>query len=81
MNKEITGEDVGALLHWIHAHYPEKEKGHKLHIDTASGGKIIFFEEDLIPVLEALGLPKPVWKHSMSIATWKRLKKRENGKR
>jgi hypothetical protein len=64
----ITGEDVAALLSNIHEHYPGEEGVHKL------AGKIIYFEEDLLPVLEALGLPAPEWKKSMSVKQWKKSK-------
>lgn len=64
--KPITGEDVAALLHNIHFHYPD---------GGIFAGKIFYFEEDLLPVLEALGLPAPVWKKSMSVEEWKKSRK------
>ena len=60
---EITGEDVAALLHQIHDHDKKTEE-------------IIYYENDLLPVLKALGLPKPVWKDSISVKKW--LKNRKN---
>ena len=57
--KKINGEDVAALLHNIHEHHPKNEK-------------IIYYEEDLLPVLKALGLPKPKWKKSLAIEDWKK---------
>ena len=61
--QEITGEDVAALLHQIHQHDEKTEE-------------IIYYENDLLPVLKALGLPKPIWKDSMTIREW--LKSRKN---
>lgn len=67
-NNPITGEDVAALLHHIHEHYPgEDGKG--------LGGKIIYFEEDILPVLKALGLPSPIWGKSISIKNWEKLRR------
>lgn len=68
MTKEINGEDVAALLHHIHDHHPGED-------GVGNGGKIIYFEEDLLPVLKALGLPEPIWKKSLSIKQWLKTKK------
>lgn len=58
----ISGEDVGALLHGIHR-----------HIETEPmSSEIMYSEKDLLPVLEALGLPKPVWGKSLKLDEWKR---------
>ncbi len=57
--KKITGEDVAALLHNIHEHDSKTEE-------------IIYYEKDLLPVLKALGLPKPKWKKSLSIEDWRK---------
>lgn len=61
--EQISGEDVAALLHHIHEHYPGED-------GIENGGKIIYFEDDLLPILEALGLPKPEWKRSISLKKW-----------
>ena len=63
MANKITGEDVASLLHGIHEHDIKRSKYTE---------KIIYFEEDLLPVLEALGLPKPIWKESMSVKEWEK---------
>ena len=63
MENNITGEDVAALLHGIHEHMPD---------GTTFAGKIVYYEEDLLPILEALGLPAPVWGKSMSVEEFKK---------
>ena len=50
---EVTGKDLAALLFTIHTHDEATEK-------------IVYFEEDLLPILEAIGLPKPIWEGSMT---------------
>lgn len=59
----INGKDVAALLHGIHRHDEETEE-------------IVYYEKDLLPVLKALGLPKPEWAMSLSIKQWKKYKKK-----
>lgn len=66
-HKPITGEDVAALLQGIH-HHRYNEPGNP-ELDDAD---IIYYEEDLLPVLEALGLPAPIWGKSMSLEEWKK---------
>lgn len=67
MKPNITGKDVAALLHHIHSHYPNEQ------------GDIIYREKDLLPILEALGLPKPIWRESMSVAMWRAKRKLNQG--
>ncbi len=85
--QEITGEDVAALLHHIHNH-AELIAGDVRRAQNKKGrisdeeiekveGKIYYAEEDLLPVLEALGLPAPVWKKSMSVEEWKKSKQQK----
>ena len=81
---KITGEDVAALLHHIHIHGDEIHKAVEfagLEVLEEEQSTIYYAEEDLLPILEALGLPKPVWKHSMSITEWKKSKKDGNNKK
>lgn len=59
----ITGKDVAALLHRIHEHDPKT-------------GKIIYYEENLLPVLQQLGLPAPEWGLSTNIKEWRKYKKK-----
>ena len=59
----VTGEDVGALLFGIHHHYPSDEE----HISKKDSEKIFYFEEDLLPILKALGLPEPIWGKSKTL--------------
>jgi len=75
---KVTGEDVAALLHHIHSH------GDEIHNDIEYASledleefqsAIYYSEKELLPVLEALGLPKPIWKYSMSIEEWKNKKR------
>lgn len=46
--------DLGSLLFHIHEHDEKSEK-------------IVYYEEDLLPMLEALGLPKPEWGGNLSL--------------
>lgn len=79
--KKITGEDVAALLHGIHTHagiiHHQIDhiisEGTREEIDEAEG-KIYYAEDDLLPILKALGLPEPVWKNSVSLDEWLKLK-------
>lgn len=57
---KVTGEDLAALLQHIHEHYPNK------------GGAIIYFEKDLLKIFDAIGLPKPIWGKSISVAKYKK---------
>ena len=50
----MTGKELGALLFGIHHHDERTEK-------------IIYFEEDLLPILLTAGLPEPQWGESMSL--------------
>lgn len=52
----ITGKELGALLSHIHQH--DKK------------GKIIYYEDDLLKVLKAIGLPKPEWETSISVGEY-----------
>ena len=54
----MTGNELGALLFSIHHHDERSEK-------------IIYFEEDLLPILLAAGLPKPQWGDSISLNEFK----------
>lgn len=54
----ITGEELAALLFNIHHHIP-------------GNSSIIYYEVDLLPILEALGLPKPIWGGNMTLKQWK----------
>lgn len=55
---EMSGEMVAEKLFAVHTHYPEEAD--ELHPKLA--GRIIYFEEDIVDVLQALGLPKPKWR-------------------
>jgi hypothetical protein len=87
MENKITGEDVAALLHGIHTHgdmiqskvfmlqhnAKEDPDNWEEKADEASE-EIYYSEKDLLPVLEALGLPAPIWGKSLSIEEWKKEK-------
>lgn len=77
-NNKPTGEDVGALLSGIHTHAElllrwEKIKKSKKYLIYPD--QIIYKEVDLLPILEALGLPKPIWNKTTSVKEY--LKQRE----
>ena len=56
----MTGKELGALLFGIHHHDERSEK-------------IIYFEEDLLPILLAAGLPQPEWGGSMDLDQYSEL--------
>lgn len=82
--RKITGEDVAALLHGIHTHaeiiaqdtkyskkqYRDKKINYQEHEKDL--GKLYYSEEDLLPILKALGLPAPKWKYSIRLKEWKK---------
>ena len=53
----IIPEELGGLLFNIHQHDEKTEK-------------IIYFEEDLLPILEAIGLPIPVWGKNLTLSEY-----------
>ena len=55
--QEVTGEDLASLLFHIHSHDLKTEE-------------IIYYEKDLLPILKALGLPKPIWGDDISVKKW-----------
>ena len=88
MKCKIKGRDVAALLHPIHTHALEiearvkwarkemKRRGSKEEeCDDVMMSEIYYSEKELLPILKALGLPKPKWKLSMTIDQWKKYKK------
>lgn len=52
--KGIHPDDLGGLLFYIHRHHPVTEE-------------IIYTENELLPILKALGLPDPVWGATLSL--------------
>lgn len=84
----ITGEDVAALLHGIHTHADLiHSRVTMLQYNAISdpvnweekadeaAEEIYYSEKDLLPVLEALGLPAPIWGKSISLKEWKKQRK------
>lgn len=63
MAQKITGEELAGLLFHIHHH------------DTKKGDKIIYYEDDLLPILKFLGLPSPKWGKAYTIEQLKELRK------
>lgn len=59
----VTGHDVGALLFGIHEHYPTCKR----EMSKEHGEKIFYFEEDLLPILKAIGVPEPIWGESKTL--------------
>lgn len=59
----ITGKEFAALLFGIHEHDEKTEK-------------IIYYEEDILPILEFLGLPKPEWGESITLEKFKKKHKK-----
>lgn len=53
MENLVTGKQLGGLLFNIHEH--------------GRGDKIVYYEEDLLPILKAIGLPEPEWGESISL--------------
>lgn len=62
--EKITGEELGGLLFNIHKH-------------IGKDGKIIYYEEDLLPILKAIGLPKPKWGDHLTITEFKKKRKKK----
>lgn len=63
MDKQITGKQLGGLLFAIHTHADDGE------------GEIMYRERDLLPILEAIGLPKVEWGECFSVKQYKQEKK------
>lgn len=63
---QITGEQLGGLLFGIHQH------------DDRRGGKIFYYEKDLLKILKFAGLPAPEWGKSYTIKELKNDKRRES---
>ncbi len=51
--QKITGKELGSLLFNIHHHKED--------------GRIIYLEDDLLPLLKAIGLPEPIWGENMTL--------------
>jgi hypothetical protein len=66
MNK-ITGKELGGLLFSIHHHIDEDglETGNQR-------ARIVYFEEDVLKLLEALGLPKVEWGECIDVDQFKK---------
>ena len=56
----VKPDELGGLLFHIHTH--------------DEGGKIIYYEEDLLPILKAMGLPDPKWGKNLTIKEYKKRK-------
>jgi hypothetical protein len=50
----ISGKELGALLFAIHEH-------------ESASGDIVYYEEDLLKVLKAIGLPDPEWGECLTV--------------
>jgi hypothetical protein len=72
MNK-ITGKELGGLLFSIHHHIDEdsNETGNQRE-------RIVYYEEDILKLLEALGLPKVEWGECLPIEEFKKNVKIDN---
>lgn len=66
MNK-ITGKELGGLLFGIHHHINEDG------VETGNQrARIIYYEEDILKLLEALGLPKVEWGECIDVDEFKK---------
>lgn len=59
---DLTGKEFAALLFAIHEHDEATEK-------------IVYFEEDLLPILKYIGLPEPEWGESITLKEFKKKRK------
>jgi hypothetical protein len=57
-----TPAELGGLLFTIHHHHPRNEK-------------IFFYEDDLLPILTACGLPEPKWGKTLKLEDYLKDKK------
>jgi hypothetical protein len=76
--KEITGEELGAMLSNIHTH-GELIMNRILYADTKirrekEQSKIYYSEKELYKVIQALGLPYPIWGKTMTVKQFKKKK-------
>lgn len=61
-NQKATAEQLGGMLFSIHHHHPETEK-------------IIYYEEDVVKLLKALGHPEPKFGNVLTIDDFKKQNK------
>ena len=60
----VTGKELGGLLFSIHHHIDQDENNNQRD-------KIIYYEEDVLELLEALGFPKVEWGECITIEDFK----------
>lgn len=65
--ENITGKELAGLLFSIHRHDSDTEE-------------IIYKEEDLLPILKAIGLPEPEWGECLTLKQFLKLKKKSKNK-